>query len=58
MDYHLLNILLFTLFFPPSDVAVELPFMLMHPKPVEDSIYKDGVLNNPFKLPAKACLLK
>uniref|UniRef100_A0A3P9HTS8 Beta-arrestin-1 n=1 Tax=Oryzias latipes TaxID=8090 RepID=A0A3P9HTS8_ORYLA len=25
-----------------SDVSVELPFTLMHPKPLEESIYKDG----------------
>lgn len=25
-----------------SDVSVELPFTLMHPKPLEESIYRDG----------------
>lgn len=41
VNYLLLNILLFTFF--SSDVAIELPFTLMHPKPVEESIYTDGV---------------
>uniref|UniRef100_A0A671P9Y0 Beta-arrestin-1 n=1 Tax=Sinocyclocheilus anshuiensis TaxID=1608454 RepID=A0A671P9Y0_9TELE len=26
-----------------GDVAVELPFTLMHPKPLEESIYRDGI---------------
>lgn len=25
-----------------SDVSVELPFTLMHPKPPEESVYRDG----------------
>ncbi|KAF4086106.1 hypothetical protein AMELA_G00102970 [Ameiurus melas] len=29
-----------------SDVAVELPFMLMHPKPVEEFIYKEALEND------------
>ncbi|KAK1786050.1 hypothetical protein P4O66_017786, partial [Electrophorus voltai] len=29
-----------------SDVAVELPFTLMHPKPVEESIYRDAPEND------------
>uniref|UniRef100_A0AAY4B1Z3 Beta-arrestin-1 n=1 Tax=Denticeps clupeoides TaxID=299321 RepID=A0AAY4B1Z3_9TELE len=29
-------------FVPLSDVAVKLPFTLMHPKPLEESIYRDG----------------
>uniref|UniRef100_A0A3Q1ET50 Arrestin, beta 1 n=1 Tax=Acanthochromis polyacanthus TaxID=80966 RepID=A0A3Q1ET50_9TELE len=28
-----------------SDVSVELPFTLMHPKPLEESIYRDGEAN-------------
>ena len=25
-----------------SEISVELPFTLMHPKPLEESIYRDG----------------
>ncbi|KAM9468831.1 beta-arrestin-1 isoform 1-T1 [Clarias gariepinus] len=31
-----------------SDVAVELPFTLMHPKPIEESHYKDALENAPI----------
>uniref|UniRef100_A0A3B5LZJ0 Beta-arrestin-1 n=1 Tax=Xiphophorus couchianus TaxID=32473 RepID=A0A3B5LZJ0_9TELE len=29
-----------------SDVSVELPFTLMHPKPLEESIYRDGEIDD------------
>uniref|UniRef100_A0A3Q1GXJ9 Beta-arrestin-1 n=1 Tax=Anabas testudineus TaxID=64144 RepID=A0A3Q1GXJ9_ANATE len=33
-----------------SDVSVELPFTLMHPKPLEESSYRDGKLCSPHRL--------
>uniref|UniRef100_A0A3Q1ARQ0 Beta-arrestin-1 n=1 Tax=Amphiprion ocellaris TaxID=80972 RepID=A0A3Q1ARQ0_AMPOC len=42
-----------------SDVSVELPFTLMHPKPLEESIYRDGEADaNPSLISLEATSIK